>query len=388
MIETKSWQPTPFPVEVHADRIERVRSRMEAEGLDGMLLFGQETLFYLFGYDQIGYWVFQAVYLPLEGEAFAICRGPDAFMIEQSPFIDDVIVWSDDDPVDPSVRLVDRMTAANAGRTGVELGSHALLAGRWSALKSATEGRVDLVDASALVADLRAIKDHGEIEQFRQAARHLDRSYRALESELRIGNTELDLLAASLDGMYRDGASPTAIHPPIASGPRTLSQTHGSATNRKIGPGEPVTTEIGAASQRYHAVGARTYVLGEAPPVLVAMHDAASAALEAGFAGFSVGEPLSDVAVAAQAELLERGYTRAGRHFGYGTGIGFPPTWLEHLRIKVSDHRPAVPGMTFFYFVGLADPERQICVYVGEPVLVTENGAERLLPHDPSGWRR
>jgi Xaa-Pro dipeptidase len=389
MTVATTWAPTPFPVEVHAERLARMRERCEQRGLDGMLLMAQESLYYLLGYDQIGYWVFHAFWVPAgEGPVVAVCRAPDADTIAQSPFVDDVQVWTDDQADSPAVQVTAILEGAGARRVGVELTTHALVATHWSALQEAARGRVELVDASDLVPALRVVKDELEIECFRRAAGHLERSYAALEETLAPGVRECDLLAASLDAMYRDGAGPTAIHPPIASGPRTMTQTHGSATQREIREGEPVVAEIGAASARYHAVAARSYVLGQPPAQLERLHEAAAAALDAGFAAFEPGRPLSDVARLAQAEVTARGYTRAGRHVGYGTGIGYPPTWLDQVRIKVSDPTEAVPGMTLFYFVGLTDPDAQMCVYVGEPVLITAGGYERPAPYDPAGWRR
>ncbi len=389
MSESNIWAPLPFPETVHQARIDRARAECAERGWDGLLLFAQESLYYLFGYDQIGYWVFQTVYLPADGGApVAFCRAPDIHMIEQSPFIDDVRVWTDDQAESPAEMVVDLMTSLGARKVGAEQRSHSLLPFYWSSLLEASAGKVELGDASHLVASQRAIKDPFEVEKFRLAARHLRRSYRALEEALVPGVRECDLLAASMDSMYRDGAGPTAIHPPIASGPRTLTQTHGSATEREIAPGEPVVTEIGAAASRYHAVAARSYVIGEPTAAMSSMHDAASAALEAGFAEMAPGTPLSEVAKLAQAELGARGFSRAGRHVGYGTGIGFPPTWLEEIRIKVSDPTPAVEGMTLFYFVGLTDPAEGLCLYVGEPVLITDTGYERLAPYEPESWRR
>ncbi|HTU15285.1 MAG TPA: Xaa-Pro peptidase family protein [Solirubrobacterales bacterium] len=382
------WNPPPFGLDVHRARIDRAIGDCAERGLAGLLLFSQESLFYLFGYDQIGYWVFQAVYLPADGGSpVAICRAPDAFSIEQSPFIDDVRVWTDDQAESPAEMAIGLMGTGGGTKVGVELRSHSLLARYWSELSEAAAGKVELVDASDVIASRRAIKDEGEIEKFRLAARHLRRSYEAAEAMIEPGVRECDLLGASMDAMYRDGASPTAIHPPIASGPRTMSQTHGSATERAVMPGEPLVIEIGAAASRYHAVAARTYVIGEPSKPLADMHEAASVALESGFEAMAPGRSLADVARLAQGELSERGFSRAGRHVGYGTGIGFPPTWLEEGRIKVSDETPAQPGMTFFYFIGISDPEHETCAYVGEPVLITETGYERLLPYEAGKWR-
>jgi Xaa-Pro dipeptidase len=45
-------------------RIAKVRHALEAEGLDGLLMFQQESMYYLTGYDTFGFCFFQCLYLP------------------------------------------------------------------------------------------------------------------------------------------------------------------------------------------------------------------------------------------------------------------------------------------------------------------------------------
>lgn len=376
------WQPLPFDRSVHEARIERARKEAAQQGLDALLLFSQETLYYLFGYDQLGYWVYQVVVFPVEGgEPVVLTRGADVGLAEQSPFLNDVRMWADDEERGPGAItrgiLEELFPGRSSLRVGVERRSHSLLPVYWDELKAECAGYAELVDASDLVARHRIVKDAGEVELFLEAVGHMAAGYEAARTRMVEGVRECDLFAAIYSTMFSRGAASPAIATPLSSGPRTMSQTHALATDRAISEGEPILIEVGAAAKRYHAVGAQTYVIGEPPAALRELHDTAVAALEAGFEKMAPGQPLSEVAKAAHAELEARGQSRAGRHFGYGTGIGFPPTWLEDTRIKVSSDEEALPGMTFFYYVGLNDPEREICVYVGEPVLIAEDGVKR-----------
>jgi Xaa-Pro dipeptidase len=70
--------------------------------------------------------------------------------------------------------------------------------------------------------------------------------------------------------------------------------------------------------------------------------------------------------------------SRKGRHVGYGIGIGYPPTWIDNLRIKERDTHVMNPGMTFFLFVGAQTGVGDGCLYLGEPVAVTDRGVEHL----------
>ena len=55
-----------FPKQEFDRRISRAREAMAEAQLDGLILFRQESMFYLTGYDTSGYSMFQAMYLGLE----------------------------------------------------------------------------------------------------------------------------------------------------------------------------------------------------------------------------------------------------------------------------------------------------------------------------------
>src|ERR1700752_705436 len=48
-----------------------------ARGLDGLLIFRQESMYYLTGYDTFGYVFFQCLYLGADGRMMLLTRAPD-----------------------------------------------------------------------------------------------------------------------------------------------------------------------------------------------------------------------------------------------------------------------------------------------------------------------
>ena len=378
------------PAHVYQERIAKVRAQCQERGLAGILLFDQASLYYLFGYDQLGYWVFQTVFLPADPALppGAVCRAPDEHMIRATGLISDIRVWFDESPQTPGQLVTEllRDRGVKPGDTaGIELLSHALLPAYYQDLRDAAEGYLTLADTSHLVTDLRVVKDSYEVAWFREATVQLAAALRAARETVAPGVPETEVHRAVVEQLYRLGGDPPAIPPPIASGPRTLTQTHGAATGRRMRAGETVVIEVGAAAARYHAVGAVSYSLGRPQPEVAALYRAAAETLEEGFSAFVPGQPIADVSRRVQALLAERGFSRAGRHVGYGTGIGFPPTWLENLRIKATEPRTLVPGMTFFYFIGLPAADGS-SIYLGEPVLITETGYERPATPAYADW--
>ena len=371
-----------FTREEYEGRIAAARSAMRDAGVEALLIFDQSSLYYLFGYDQIGYWVFQTVLLPAEGDPVAVARKADASMIRETGLIPDVRIWLDDPDRDPTSitagALADRGLRDGRRRVGIELKSHALLPYYYETLRSELEGSVELVDASDLVGDLRMVKSRTEIAYMRRAGEIMDAAFLAARAQMRAGARECDLHAVVAHTLYVHGGDPPAVPPPIASGPRTMTQTHGSATERVMQSGEAATIEIGAPYKRYHAVGLRSAVFGQPDLRLASLHEGLAAGLDAGEQRIRPGASTADVATATLDGMARHGVKRRGRHVGYGIGIGYPPTWLEPLRLKLTDPYTLQPGMTFFYFVGAPTEGEDVYLAVGDPILVTESGYERL----------
>ena len=66
-----------FTREELADRRKRAVALMQKRGLDGLLMFRQESMYYLTGYDTFGYVFFQCLYLGADGRLMLLTRAPD-----------------------------------------------------------------------------------------------------------------------------------------------------------------------------------------------------------------------------------------------------------------------------------------------------------------------
>jgi Xaa-Pro dipeptidase len=377
--------PIPFGDAEYGERIDAARRQLQEASLDAIVLFHQESMFYLFGYDQLGYWIYQAAIVTADSrDVTVIARPLDADLVEGLPFVGEIRSWRDDSHDDPARMTCEALRdlgVLGAGRRiGIELHSHALLPYYYRGLERGLDGECELVDASDLVTDLRLHKSEGEVSYSRAAGRYMDAGFRAAFAALRPGVTEAQVLGECLNGMLHAGGDVPAVMPPLGSGPRTLGKTHCTASQRVIQDDELFVLEVGGCSQRYHAVGVQSKWMGTPPPEVSERHAALVEAMEAGMAATAPGVPTADVARSVSAVLGARGIPSPGKHFGYGTGIGFNPTWVDNLRIKETDPHVLDPGMVFHLFVyhQLAHPSGPIELFVGRPVLVTETGSEAL----------
>ena len=68
----------------YKDRRTKVAESLQRDGLDGVLIFRQESMYYLTGYDTFGYCFFQCLYLDANGEYALLTRAPDRLQAELS----------------------------------------------------------------------------------------------------------------------------------------------------------------------------------------------------------------------------------------------------------------------------------------------------------------
>ena len=83
----------------------RVLKELDRLGLDGLLMFRQESMYYLSGYDSFGYAMFQCFYLGADGRMILLTRAPDLAQAELTSIIDDIRIWKDEAGMEPTQNL-------------------------------------------------------------------------------------------------------------------------------------------------------------------------------------------------------------------------------------------------------------------------------------------
>src|SRR5262249_33056860 len=105
-----------------ADRQRRTRAELAKAGLDGLLIFRQESMYWLTGYDTSGYSMFQGMYLGADGALALLTRSADLRQARLTSVIEDIRIWTHREGADPAAELRD-MVADYGGRrepSGVE----------------------------------------------------------------------------------------------------------------------------------------------------------------------------------------------------------------------------------------------------------------------------
>ena len=106
------FEPAEF-----AAREAATRAAMAEAGLDALLLFRQESMYWLTGYDTFGYVHFQALVLGADGRLVLLTRSADRLQARFTSRIDDVRIWRDAGDARPEAELRDLLAGLGLAGT-------------------------------------------------------------------------------------------------------------------------------------------------------------------------------------------------------------------------------------------------------------------------------
>jgi Xaa-Pro dipeptidase len=351
---------------------------MAKAGLDGMLLFQQESMYWLTGYDTFGFCFFQCLVVTGDGRMALLTRSADLRQARHTSTIADVRIWKDAADADPALAL--KALAAElklAGRRlGVEYESYGLVASNGRRLDAAFAEFATLLDASTLVARLRAVKSEEELIQVRKAAALTDEADDAALSLIRAGADEGEILAAQHSAIFAAGGDYPANEFIIGSGRDALLARYKSG-RRRLADEDQITLEFAASYRHYHAAIMRTVVIGDPRLEHIAYYAAARDALLACEAEMRPGLTAGDV-FAAHARVLDAHGLAEHRlnACGYALGAKFTPSWMDWPMFYEGNPAAIEAGMVFFAHMILADSRTETAMCLGRTSIIGEAGAE------------
>ena len=160
-----------FDREEFARRQRTVIARMTAEDLFALVLFRQESMYYLTGYDTSGYSMFQGMYIGADGRIALLTRSADRLQSRLTSVLEDIRIWVDRDGATPGhdLRAMLEDHGARGQRIGIEYHAYGLTAQRGKMVDAALEGFCHLHDASDLVRMVRLVKSPAELDFMRKA---------------------------------------------------------------------------------------------------------------------------------------------------------------------------------------------------------------------------
>ena len=375
-----------MPAHIHFEPAEFERRKagaialMQVRGLDALLIFRQESMFYLSGYDTFGYVHFQCMVLGANGRLALLTRSADRLQARFTSIVEDVRIWVDGAEANPAndLRALLKDYGFQGQTLGIELEAYGLTAAKWLQVEAALDGFATLKDASDLVSLLRVVKSPAELAYVRRAAELADDALDAAAAETKAGAFEGDILAAMQGAIYRGGGDDPANEFIIGSGAGALMCRYYSG-RRNLDPSDMLTLEFAGVYRHYHAALMRTFIVGKPDPRLIEMHKAAEDALFESEAALKPGRPIGEVFDAHTRVLDKAGYGHARLNAcGYSLGTTFAPNWMDWPMFYAGNPYEAQPGNVFFIHMILFDEANGLAMTLARTSIVTEIGAEPM----------
>ena len=283
-----------FADEEYRQRVAAARSELKARDLAALLLFAQESHYYLFGYDSTGYVFFQVVVLTADqAPVTLICRRPDVAQARDTSNIEDIRVWLNAPDANPALNLKQVLEERGLGgeTIGIELDSYGLTASNYRFVDDALTDFCQLVDASDIVRNLRLVKSPAEIDFTRTAGTLADAAVESICEAAAPGVLESHLTAAGFGAILRRGGDPAPGDPLVNSGNRAI-YGRSVAGPRALSENDQILVELAGTYRRYNACIERTLIVGKPNPAQIDMHAVVRATTEAVLEAFKPGEPL------------------------------------------------------------------------------------------------
>ena len=382
----------------HEGRIAAARASLKARGLDALLVFAQESHYYLTGFDTNGYVFFQcAVVTADDRPVVLLTRKPDLEQARITSMIEDIRIWYDAEGANPAKdlkALLAELGLAGA-RVGIEMSTYGLTAANYERVRLALEGWCRLEDASEVVRALRLVKSPAELAYVRRAAELADKALAAMLDTAGPGVFEGDIQAAGQAAIFRGGGDPAASGPVLGSGERALC-IRNSTGLRALDPVDQLTMEFAGVFRRYHACLMRTVAVGSASDYQRRMFAATRDALAAMAEAAKPGRPLGEIDEAHRRTYDKAGFEHARMAAcGYSLGATYRPNWMDvPPMLYAGNPTIARPGMVIFMHAILIDRPAGYAMSAGHTVIITETGRETLsrMPVEyricnGTGWR-
>jgi Xaa-Pro dipeptidase len=317
---------------------------------------------------------------------------PDARRIAEVP----LVAWGGHDPAATVAGRL-RATGITRGRLGV-VGVNATFGMGMPYQHHATLRRalpdLELVDVTAELAALRAVKSEEELGFLRRAAAYTDRAVEALGAEVRPGIPEYALLGI-VEGAYRaDGGLPHIAFVrsmPMAEPDGCLPAQNPSG--RLLAEGDVIITEISASYWGYSGQLHRpVFVRAEPTPAWQRLFDTALDAYRGIVRVMRPGACEADV-VRAASVIGERGYAIYD-DLVHGYGVDIHPPVIDRSCCHYwpwDERRPAPPGRRFQRDMAVVvqpnpvTPDERMGLQLGALTVVTDAGAQTLhrVPFEP-----
>ena len=369
-----------FSKEEFSKRKQDILNSMKEQNLDALLMFRQESMYWLTGYDTFGYVFFQTLILNKNGNVILLTRAPDLRQAQNTSNIEDIRIWVDKDGSNPTDDLKQILNELDLKDTniGIEYEAYGMTGRNALRLNKSLENYCKVEDQSELITKLRVIKSDEELIYVKKAAELADSALDEAWKYTKAGASEAKILAEMQRVVLEGGGDYPANEYIIGSGDNALLCRYQSE-KRNLSNTDQLSLEWAGTFKHYHSAMFRTIPIGKADSKHFKMHEACVEALTNCANTLVPGKTAGEVFDAHAKTFDDLGFSKARMNAcGYSLGSTFSPNWMDWPMLYTGNPYVISPGNVFFMHMILMDSTSNLAMNLGETYLVTENGNERL----------
>ena len=350
----------------HADRVSRLRSIMQAEGVDLVVLAPGAHMGWLLNVHPHADERACIALISRDKEAFLMpaLEADSARQQTDAQFY----TWSDDEGPETALQALIADFGA-ASFSGLVL-DECMRADHAALVTDALPGMNRQFTASTVGA-LRMRKEDGEYRLLKANAQQADRALQAAWSAMQPGMTELEVAQVARDSFTGQGAKPLFS---IVGAGRNGAFPHHHTGETIVQPGDAVVMDVGAGFEGYSSDITRMALLGDGPEGYSDIHTIVDDAVQAALASARPGVKAHVVDDAARNVITQAGY---GAYFFHRTGHGLGTEVHEPPYITASSQTVLDEGMVFSIEPGIYLPDR-FGLRLEEIVILRADGPEIL----------
>jgi Xaa-Pro dipeptidase len=354
-----------------ARRYSNVRASMTAEGLDALIVCGNQyagfegAVFYMSGFEIVHRYVY--VLFPLVGEPTLVFPREARWIGDKAkPWVRDQ-VW----PESPGKWLHQHVEDKKWKRVGV-YGMNFVMAVR--DYREIAQGAFELVPFDTQFDLARAVKSEEELVEVRDAMDIILEGFWALVEAYEPGKTEAEIMAPAVERFFARGAGPRMMNI-VLSGSQGEAEAHFKVPGLRTVTADDLmlySLEITGAGG-YWVEFSRPLLLGKPSETTQRMADAYPHALETARKMMRAGELASNVHRAVADTFSKHGFS-----LGHLSGHSIGTTMIEYPAIGAHSDVPLQENMIFSLHPQVVDQNGKVCLYTQDTYRIGKHEGECL----------
>jgi Xaa-Pro dipeptidase len=352
-------------------RLEKLRTQMAAQGLDGIALVPGPNMLYFSGISSHVSERPIILFLPAADEPAIVIPTLEAMKARDAGISEKRIFgWNDQEGYETAFQQVSTELQLARWTLGVE--TFHMRVFEYELLQQHTP-EVQMVHAEPVIFALRAVKDEAEITAMKKAVLIAERAIASLLPRIKIGLSEKQVAAMLTQELLSGGAESLAFGPIVASGPNSASP-HAVPTERLLQDGDLLVIDWGVNVDGYPSDITRTFAVGEIDAELKHIYETVKLANSLGKQTARPGATGQDVDRAARKVIDDAGY---GEQFFHRTGHGLGLEGHELPNMVEGNLEPLILGNVFTVEPGIYLTGRG-GVRIEDDVVITPDGCRSL----------